>query len=142
VIDLDWLGGPLCGWMAVCLFAIHVVSSPKRHSWMTLPEYVRFGFLATGAMFLWKAANFAVRAQDMMMLLAIAYLVSALTVWIVAKSLPRLGWDRLRWVERVEREQPSKVPVMMEMDAVIDAHAAAGVPVAGPNEITDGITRH
>jgi xanthine/uracil permease len=58
MLNLDVAAGVLTGWIALALFSLHVISSPRHRTWMTIPEYVRRGFLLTGAMFTWRSVNF------------------------------------------------------------------------------------
>lgn len=141
-MTLDALASLLCGWLALCLFGLHVISSPKRQHWMTLPEYVRRGLLVTGVMFTWRSVNFAtlgghdmeaghINVEGMMALIAITYTITAVAVWLGRKILPARGWARLSWVERKEREDPQAVPVVLAADEVLDLARAKGIHVNG-----------
>lgn len=124
-MNLDIIVALGAGWIAAGLFALHVISSPKRHGWMTLPEYVRKGLFVTGATFTWRSVNLFtlppspldpghVNAVAVIATLAMAYTITALTWWAVRKFLPGKGWDRLRFVEQKERESEDSLhPVMM-----------------------------
>jgi hypothetical protein len=147
-VNLDLIASVLCGWLALCAFGLHVVSSPKRHNWMTLPEYVRRGFLVTGAMFTWRSVNFItngsqdlghINTEGMMALIAVTYTVTAVAFWVAQRTLPAKVWDRLRWVEHVEREDPGKVPVMMDEAEVVDAARILGFKAAAPGEPPDAL---
>jgi MFS superfamily sulfate permease-like transporter len=116
-MNLDLLAAICCGLMAGCLFALHAISSPKRHNWFTMPEYVRKGLLLTGATLTWRSVNLLtlpqppaerghVNAEGMLVTLALTYLIVALTVWAARRYLPGKGWLRLHWAERVERDHP------------------------------------
>jgi hypothetical protein len=133
-MNLDFVAAALCGWVALCVFGLHIVSSPRRHRWMTLPEYVRRGLLVTGAMFTWRSVNFAtlrggqigqpghINIEGVMASLALAYMVTSLVFWAASRHLPGKGWERLRWVERKERESEANVPVIMTA-AEVETHA-------------------
>lgn len=137
-MNLDPLAALLCGLVALFLFATHVVSSPRRKRWMTLPEYVRYGLFISGAMFMWRSVNFItqpsatvsaighINAEGVMALAALTYTAMSLAFWMASKRLPDLGWDRLRFAERKEREDPAIVPVMMTIEQVLEAERALG----------------
>jgi hypothetical protein len=153
-MNLDVIVAVGCGWIAVALFALHVISSPRRHGWMTLPEYVRKGLIVTGATFTWRSVNLFtlpqppsepghVNAIAVIATLAMAYTITALTWWAVRKFLPGKGWFRLEWVERVERERPDLAPVMMEPDDLEHAARARGIHVnAKPPKKSDTESLH
>jgi hypothetical protein len=141
IIDLDFLAAVLCGLVAVCLFSLHVLTSPSRRNWMTLPEYVRRGLFATGVLFMLRSVNFTalppdgighINAEGVLVLVTLAYTVGAITLWVGGKVLAAPGWDRVRHAERQIRADPSQVPVMMSTDEVIDTHSLLGGQVVGP----------
>lgn len=143
MIDLDLPAAVVCLELATVLFALHVLSSPRRASWMTLPDYVRHGLVVTGAMFLWRGVNFLsiagssvplghINAEGMMAQLALAYTVTALAVWLYQKRYPVRVWDRLRWVEREEARNPDLAPLLMPTAQVADVARLAGAEVATP----------
>lgn len=59
-LTLDMIGAVLCGITAIALFAIHILTS-RRHGTtpVPVPEYVRIGLFATGALFMVRSVNFA-----------------------------------------------------------------------------------
>jgi len=140
---LDLIAALGCGWLALILFALHVVSSPSRRSWMTIPEYVRHGFAVTGCVFLVRAANFATlqpealghaNAEGLMVLLALVYTVTALAVWVVRARLKNQGWSRLDWLRGLMADHPEVVGGPMTMTEVADTCRAMGATVAEPPE--------
>lgn len=142
-MSLDAVAAVLCGLVCLGCFTLHVVSSPARGHWLTLPEYVRFGFLVTGAMFLWRAVNFAslvrapqplghINAEGMMALIAMAYTITALAFYVVRRSLTPQARSRVDWVEAVERDNPELAPVMMAPRELTEAARARGIPAVGP----------
>lgn len=152
-LNLDAIAGVLTGWAALCLFTLHVVSSPRQRNWMTIPEYVRGGFLVSGVMFTWRSANFFtvakaslvvpghVNAEGIMALAAITYTMTALAWWrLRSVSAPR-AWDRAAWGAGEARGDPQLVPVMMRADEVIDLHRAMGTPTFAPGEGPDAMLR-
>ena len=144
-MSLDLIASIGCFWLALIVFMLHVVSSPRRRSWMTIPEYVRRGFLVTGAMFLWRAANFAslkpsqlghANAEGLMALFALIYTITALAVWVVRARLGNQGWARLEWLRELMRQHPEIVPAPMTLTEVAETHRALGAVVATPPEPT------
>src|SRR5258707_485709 len=135
-MNLDMVASALCGWMALCIFGLHVVSSPRRRRWMTFPEYVRRGFLIGGGMLTWRSVNFArlspsawsvpghINVEGVMAALAVAYIVTSLVVWAYQHSLSGNGWDQVNWVEAQKREDAAKIAVVMT-PVEFEAHARA-----------------
>lgn len=151
-LNLDMVAAACCGWLALCLFTLHVVSSPKRHSWMTIPGYVRRGFLVTGVMLTWWSANlFSVagtaigsghfNAQGLMALGAATYTVSALAWWVLRGYLPKRGWDRLHWFQREAQAHPGVAPVALSAEDVTAVSRAAGIVSLGPRESGEAFVR-
>jgi hypothetical protein len=138
---MDLLVGACCGLMAVCLFALHVISSPRRQQWPGLPEYVRTGLLVTGVAMTWRSVNLFtlpappaapghVNAEALFVGLALTYLLGALTFWAVRRYLPGKGHARLEWVEQQERASASALhPVMMTQRQLEQLARARGAHV-------------
>lgn len=141
-MNLDSLAALLCGWMAVCVFGLHIVSSPKRKHWMTLPEYVRRGLVVTGTMFVWRSVNLAtlapsppewgpghINVEGVMAALAMTYMVTSLVVWAWRRHLPGKGWDRAAWVEHELAGSEAKVAVVMTQRELEDHARGEGFTV-------------
>lgn len=148
---LDLFGAVFSGWMALCMFGLHIISAPERGNWMTLPSYVRIGFLVSGAAFLWRSVNlFALgmadefippghlNLQGFISLSALCYMITALVYWQFRRIMadPR-GWQRILWVEKELHEHPDKVPVVVEKEEVIDQFRRQGVPATKSCETYD-----
>ncbi len=140
-MNLDHVGSLLCGFCALCVFRLHVITAPKREQWMTVPPYVRLGFLLMGGMFTWRAASFwtnpsielgHLNVEGVMASIALSYTMGALTVWIDMRTLGDLSWSRLAWLEKLLRRNPSLTPVALSPIEVVDAHRARGVHAVGP----------
>lgn len=122
---MDLLVGACCGLMALCLFSLHVISSPRRQQWFRLPEYVRSGLIVAGVAMTWRSVNLFtlpsppatpghVNAEALFVSLALTYLLAALTIWAVRRYLPGKGHARLEWVEELEWASADGLhPVMM-----------------------------
>lgn len=153
MIALDIVGAFFCGVVALCLFGMHVVTHPKRFHWMTLPEYLRRGILATGVLFLLRSVELAnlssqvsivsghINPVGLMALLTLTYMTLALTYWLVTKVLPKHAWQRVSHVEAEERRSGGMlVPLMMPQDDVVDVARGLGFRAthakAGPEELT------
>lgn len=141
-LNLDILAALLSGWLAMALFALHAISSPKRHNWMTLPEYVRKGLWCTGATFMVRSVNFVtlapdtgiiepghVNAEGMVALIAITYTATALTFWAARRYLPAPLWMRMQWLERAEREHPERIPVPLTPAQIEEVARSEGIYV-------------
>ena len=129
-LNLDLLAAGLCGMIAVCVFSLHVVSSPKRKAWITLPEYVRRGFLVVGLMFTWRSVNFLsiapdpmiqpghINAEGMMATFALAYMVGACAVCYWRASFHDRQADRITWAARAAQRDARLIPLVMDRDDV------------------------
>lgn len=148
-MNLDLIAGGLSGIVALGAFAIHVYSSPKRGKWMTIPEYVRGGFLVTGFMFMWWSVKFVsvagsstplghINGEGIMAMGAAAYTIAALATWVVASALPDLAWGRLSWFEGFARRHQGAMPAKAE---VVEAVRARGYPAVAPGEGPDAVWR-
>jgi hypothetical protein len=155
-IDLDIPAAILCGVVALCLFTLHIVTSPKRKLWKTPPEHLRRGLLASGVLFMLRSVNFTalpddgqglghINAEGMLLLITLTYTAIAGAVWVVSKIMPAHGWDRLSHAEQRMHEDPDQVPVMMTMDEAVDTARLMGThavhPGGGPEELRANIIR-
>jgi len=153
-MSLDTLAGIMCGWLALCVFTLHIVSSPLRHNWMNIPGYVRFGFLVTGVLFTWRSANLFtlgldptstraghVNEEGMFALLALTYLASALAYWVFNKYLPGRGWERLAWLQTLMKHNHQMVPVPLTAHEVSDVARAAGMSTVEAGEDATAVVR-
>ena len=140
-MNLDHLAAIGCGWVALILFGLHTLSSPRLASWMTIPGYVRGGFWITGAMFMWRAVNFAtlppdhlghVNREGLMALVTLIYTVTALAVWVARMRLPDHGWARLEWIRALMQRRPGIVPAPMTLAEVAAMHTDRGAIVSTP----------
>lgn len=151
-MNLDTYAGLLCGVLAISLFSLFIVSSPKRRLWLTIPAYVRGGFLMTGFLMMWRSVNFLslanstaplghINAEGMMPLLALTYTMTAFSLHWWRRSLPAPGWDRVEHVQDQMRHGADAVPVMMTGREVRDVARASGLPTTEPGEGAGGVAR-
>lgn len=139
-LNIDVIAAICCGMMALCLFGLHVITSPRRHNWFTMPEYVRKGLLVAGATLMCRSVNLFtlpqppaerghVNALALMATMTLTYVLIAFTVWALRRFLPGKGWLRLHWAEHVERAQPELAPVMMAPAEIEQLARARGMVV-------------
>ena len=153
-LNLDAGASALCGIIALCVFTLHIVSSPKRHNWMTIPEYVRGGFLGVGVLMTWRSVNFLtlanqspvptmgrINAEGMLALLGMTYMVLAVTVWVVTDILPERSWDRLNWVRLIMKRRPDMVPLPLSVHEIHDVARASGAQAIEPGEGSKAVVR-
>lgn len=149
---LQLIAALLWGWLALCVFTLHIISSPKRRNWATIPEYVRGGFLVTGVMATWRSVNLIdladqpaaigrINAEGMLALLAITYTVTALAWWTFRRVLPGRWWERLGWMEHEARSHPNAAPVILEAHELADVSRATGVRTASAGEGAEAVVR-
>ena len=147
-MNLDWIASALCGVIAVCLFLLHVFSSPGRLPWVTLPQYVRCGLLLTGVMFTWRSVNFTtianeplslghINAEGMMALGCFAYTVGSLVFWMLLTVMPGRARIRAEWAAQQMAEDPDLAPVMMSTDEVVAVARLTGIRTVPPNGSPD-----
>lgn len=149
-MTLDLFAAGLCGFMAFCLFTLYIVSSPGRRRWMTLPGYLRKGILSTAVLFVVRSVNYTQLAPDevgrinpigLLVMLTMAYTFGAVTWFLASNHLPAGMWDRLAWVKRQGKDDPSKIPVMMDPAEVVDRSRRQGwqdvAPGGSPHELND-----
>lgn len=143
-LNLDLIVGALTGLLAVCAFSLHILSSPTRGNWLTLPKHIRWGLGVTGFLMLIRSVNlFSVSAEaaaapghvnyeTVAVSLALAYTAISFTIYAAAQRLPDRAWDRLAWVSRWMRHHNDAVPMILTADEVLKVHHALGQPaVAG-----------
>ena len=150
---MDWIAASLAFIAAGALFSFHVITSPSRRNWFTLPEYIRKGICIAGAMLLWRSVNFTViDAEDpghanpeaLMALATTTYLFCAGVFYAVSKTYPARVWDRLNYITHLAScgGQSKKA----EQGAVLTDLAMSGMkvipPGAGPESVTAAIDRH
>lgn len=153
-MNLDLAAAVLCGFMTLCLFALHIVSSPGRKAWISLPEYLRRGILLTGVVFFIWSLNFTrlqpaslghINADGVVALVCLAYLFGAFTWFVASNHLPQFSWDRLAWIKREEQRDPTKVPVMHTPAEVAAMATKSGIPAVPPgadvNAVIDAISK-
>jgi hypothetical protein len=151
-VNLDILAGIFCIWIAVCICGLHVVSSPKRHNWMTIPEYVRRGLFVTAGMFLWRGTDFLTHAGEIgglghinavgiMSSVTLAYTVSAIAFWALRGTLPDSSWSRLQAAQRLTRDNPGTVPVLLTPHHAAEVSRAAGIPTVEAGEGPEAVWR-
>ncbi len=140
---VDGVGAALCLLTAIAFFGIHVVTSPKRKAWIVLPEYVRRGLWASGALFMIRgfsltssdgvAGNEHIPPLGFLTLMAITWTVCALAVWVVRRHFPEGLWDRFAWAEhQVHTDPQNVVPLVMTKKEVVETAQAQGIEVAEP----------
>lgn len=138
-MNLDIPAAVGCGLIALCVFGVHVVSSPKSKAWITLPEYVRRSFLLTGLMFFWRSVNLAsiasapvplghANAEGMMAQIALVYMIGACTFCYVRAALKDHQWERIQNAAKVAQNR-DMVPVMLHKSEVAETLRALGAVV-------------
>jgi hypothetical protein len=141
-MDLDILAGIFTGWVAFCIFGLHVVSSPRHNQWMSIPECVRVGLLITGTTFVWRSVNFfsiastnadtgKINAEGMLALISIAYLCTASTWAVVSYHMPSAAWTKLSMFIRQARR--GEVPAVMTTSEVAELAKSRGFVAVDPN---------
>ena len=151
--QLNILAGVLCLLMTTFLSALHVVSSQKRDRWMNLPPSVRYGIMAAIPMSLFRAIQFfspgsigpsqpgTIQVEGALFLLVLTYTIGAICLWVVRRHLPKTVWGRLDWVEREEKRDPGKVPVMVSLGEVAEMAQRQGVVAVGPKATVEDLHR-
>lgn len=143
-MTLDWIASLLCGLAALCMFTLHIISSPKRTPWMNLPEYVRIGLAVTGAMFMWRSVNFTsiaheplvlghINAEGIMALVCFTYLIAAITFWVIRSVLPANVRFRSLWATSTMKDDPDLRPVMLTTEETVKVAQASGIRALKPN---------
>ena len=140
-VNLDWVASVLSGLCALIMFTFHVVTSPQRKHWISLPEYIRTGIFLTGALFMWRSANFTVIAGDsevelghinaegLLLLTCLTYVFGALAFHIVRRTYPPRVWQRLGYIAELARRHPKD----KKRSEAIAMLALRGVYVTRPN---------
>jgi hypothetical protein len=145
-MNLDVIAAVCFGLMAGFLFGLHVISSPRRHNWFIMPEYVRKGLLVAGATLMCRSVNLFtlpqppsepghVNALALMATLTLTYVLGAFTVWAMRRYLPGPGWLRLHWAEERQRESEAVVPVMMTPREIEEWGRVSGLTVNAKPDI-------
>jgi hypothetical protein len=139
---IDLIGGLLCLLIALALFTIHIVSSPRKKPWIGLPKALRWSLCVTGWLFLVRGVGLSatetpISGQHMPPLgllttLSLATTVCGLAVWIVGAHFPGGVWDRFAFAFKRERENPGLIPLVMTPDDVTRAAEAIGIRVMPP----------
>lgn len=151
-MNLDILAGPVCCWVAVCIFAMHVFSDPDHPGFANAPEYVRVGILVTGILFFWRGVNFFsvahspvflghINAEGMMPLFGIAYTSTVMAFWICRHKLPAVAWDRIRFVFGEISVKPTLAAAVMTDREVAQELRATGTPTVEANEPPSAVWR-
>lgn len=153
---LDTLGAIGCGLIAMCCFWVFSISRKDRKNWRNLPWNLRYTMFGVGIAMTFRSLNLLdPRVSDtatghlngwglITNVWLLAFFIS-LTVYLANEFLPGLGWDRLRYVFQAERHNPRAVPVMMDIDDVVEAHGVMGVaaikPMANPEDVAAAVTK-
>lgn len=138
-MSMDHIAGWLCAVVALAFFAMHVVTDPKKSQWVTLPFYVRFGFLLSGALFFARAMNFVdirddpsaqghINGEGFAALVVLTYTIGSFAMFLVTKVLEGHGWERLQHAERAEHD-PNNVAVVMTKAEVLNQLDRDGVHI-------------
>ncbi len=123
-------------------FGLFVITGPKRTIWRTWPEYVRKGLVVAGGMLMWRSANLTslsseppgpgqVNAESVLTSMALAYLFTALAVYLARNHLPHRWWERMAWMEGEAATHPHSVPVMStmaEISGIAEVKGATALP--------------
>lgn len=143
---LDLALATLTGWIAVCLFALFVITSRKLGQWIVLPGHIRWSFLYVGWLMMVRSVNLislheatepvAGRAnlEAVAVMAGVAYLISSLTFYVARRRLPPHMWDRLAWFMRFFKDHPDHVAVPMSAADVAKVAQASGMAAVGPEE--------
>lgn len=150
---LDLAVAGLYGWMSACLFALFIITGKGPKVWLTLPGYIRWAFIYTGWLMMVRSVNlislhsavepvagranleaFAVNA-------GVAYIVTAVTVFIARQRLSGGLWDRLFMVKRSLHDHPSQIPVSLELEDVAHVARGRGMVAIAPKEGAAALVR-
>lgn len=151
-MNLDIAAGILCFVISAGVFLLHVLTGPRHGGYPAAPEYVRHGMLVLGCMLLWRAVDMIqladfpadpghIDAKAMMAIIALAYLVAALSYWAARSRLPAATWDRLRYAFRSVRRRPELMTAVMTGHDVAEAARSAGYDVIEASEGAGAISR-
>lgn len=148
MINMDLVASIMSGMLALSLFTLHVISSPKKVNWMPVPAYIRGGFWFAGVAFMWRSVNLftlattpgdhipvvgQINVEGLAALGTMSYSVTALAWWTFRHlALPDRGWDRLIWAAQEEKRDPSKIPVMLTKPQILDMARSQGIIVPEP----------
>lgn len=139
-INLDWVASVLSGFCALVMFTFHVVTSPARKHWISLPEYIRTGIFFTGALFMWRSVNLTVIAGDpdvmlghinpegLLLLMCLCYVMTTLAFYVIRRTYPPRVWERLGYISKMATCKPRD-----KKAEAIGLLAAQGVHVVAPN---------
>jgi hypothetical protein len=151
-MNLTHIAAFFVGVMCMCAFTLDLMSDPKESRWQSLPPLARWWFRVTAAVLLVRCfdmVDIGLNAPGVIVIGQINYLAllssfflsgSAviLTGLALANQLPGKSWDRLVWVLKAMKADPTARPVIMPEAAILDAHHAAGQPAvcgAQPHEV-------
>lgn len=149
----DVLVGLLFIHMAVCGAFVLVFSSRHRRKWMNIPEYVRVTIRAMVVMMVWRGVNFIslanadsvvagrASAETLLATITTACFFTAMAFWMGTSVLPDKAWERLEWVKRMLRGDPTKAPIMVHPSEVVEVAHASGLQAVGPGEPPEAVIR-
>jgi hypothetical protein len=144
-MDLDPIAGWLCATTAAAVFYLHAASSPDRKSWISLPPYVRFGFVAAGATFTLRSVDFfSIAGKDVsrghinffgiLSAAALAYL-AVVSVICVYRSRMRNGqWHATQEAVETLQADPDAVLAVIPKSHAVPVLRTLGAVAAGPGE--------
>lgn len=151
-MNLDWAASLACLITAISFFTLHVISSPRKQHWMTLPAAVRLPLFVAGATFLYRAANLvslAIEYPDgvghitwpaLGASVALSTAMASLTIHALSMAYSPKVWARLRWIHELasckDRRGVRQAAVFDRLltRAAVEELNEAGAVVAGPGE--------
>lgn len=135
---MDHVAGVLCLLVALALFGLQIVTTPRNGVWLNLPLYVRAGLAVTGATMLYRGVNFLTLATDVMdgvrghinaegliATTAFAYTMLAMLSYVLSRTYPQRIWDRMRFFESIAKCKPRGDALQAGVVAEINAEAGS-----------------
>ena len=140
---LDLIGAGVSGLIAVALFTIEIVTSPKRKLWVQLPEPLRWSLRVSGMLMMIRGVSLTVvetpfSGQHMVPLALLTWISMCVTIcgvawWIVSHSFTdKRVWSRLAFALAAEQKDPGLIPVNVTPAEVISLAEAHGIVVLDP----------
>lgn len=143
-MNLDTLAATVVGFISVCLALLHAYSGRERANWPNLPQYLRYGIIVTGAVFMvWSVILFNgygpvigaaahIDPLTLIALLVFAYTCAAAACFIIRLRMPAATWHRLEWLRSTLQAQPGARPLVVTESDVTDIAHAVGIAAVPP----------
>lgn len=142
---IDLIGGLASGLIALALFTVEIVSSPKRKLWVQLPEPLRWSIRVTGALMMIRGASLTAVATPfsgqhmppLALLTSVSMCVTiwGVTWWIISHNFKdKRVWSRLIYALSAEQKHPELIPANVTPDEIIALAEARGIVVLNPDQ--------